>query len=1598
MQPAPSISAEEKRLAALRSYKILDTPPEKSLDDLTALASHICATPMSLVSLVDEKRQWLKSKVGSELRETLCDISFCGHVVAAADLLVVPDASKDKRFDDNPLVPGGEKIRFYAGAPLVTPDGHVIGALCVMDRVPRRLKPSQKEALRVLARQVMAQLELRRNAREIAEGEERLRMAMEAARLGMFDWDLPADRITWSKGHEVLWGFAPGEFGGTYAAFAARLHPDDLPLVNAAVKRCIAARIPFHQEFRVVLPGGTTRWIEALGEFTFCEDGQALRMRGVVFEVTERKRSDESLQLASYCMEHAGDGIFWLTPEGGLLYANKSACATLGYTLGEIQTMNVFDIDPDFPRDKWPGHWARLRELGTRVFETRHRTKDGRLLSVEITANYVRVGNRELNFAFTRNITERKKADAALREREEQLRLYVDHSPAAVAMFDQNMRYLVASRRWIDDYKLADEPLIGRTHYEVFPEIPEQWREIHRRCLTGASESCEEDSFVRPDGSTTWIRWNIKPWHRADGSIGGIIMFTEDITPRKRAEAAVRESEQQYRLLFAGNPHPMWVYDLETLGFLAVNDAAIARYGFSRDEFLAMTIKDIRPEEDIPHLIENIRTSTGEYQDSGIWRHRKKSGEIISVEINSHTLAFDGRCAKLVLAQDVTARQRAEDALRGSEERMRTTAHAANVGLWDWDIVNNTVWYSSEWKAQIGFEDHEIGTDFEEWKSRVHPDDVEPALERVRASLADPGPKYESEFRFRHRDGSYRWMLAQGSLVTNEAGQHIRLLGSQLDITERRRIEAELRASESRFRALFEYAPDGILIASPNGVYLDANASACRLFSYSHEEFVGMDATMLAVESEVPHIAPALEQLQNARDYRREWRFRRKDGSEFPAEVIATTMPDGNIVAIVRDITRHILAEQRLEHLNRVYAVLSDINQSIVRERDITAMLAGACRIAVEKGNFRMAWIGMLDETGKVVPVSSAGAVDGYLDGLIIDPNDETRAKGPTSRALLTGAHVMCADIENDPLFAPWRDRALARGYRASAALPLIVEGKAVGTFNLYASEPGFFEAKETQLLDALAVDISFALEISHRESRRRVAEEELRWRTAFFEAQVESALDGILIVDTKGRKILQNDRFNKLWNIPPEIAANPDDRVQFEWAIGRTKDPEMFARRVAELYASPVEMSRDIVELLDGTVLERGSSPVVDKAGRHYGRIWMFRDITEQRRLEAQFRQSQKMEAIGQLAGGVAHDFNNILAAIMMQADLASSAGDMPAETREMLDEIKRAAERAANLTRQLLAFSRRQVLQPRILDLNEVVTNVTKMLQRILGEDIRLQFNLHPVPLFTRADAGMLDQVLLNLVVNARDAMPNGGSLAINTRAAILSEQQAAELPDSEPGPQVCVSVTDTGCGIAPEHLSRIFEPFFTTKEPGRGTGLGLATVFGIVKQHGGALKVESVVNSGTTIEFMLPAIDHINEAAVSASAPAPPRGGTETILLVEDDPAVRMLTRIVFENKGYKILEADCGPAALEVWESSGGAVDLLFTDLVMPEGIGGHALAAQLQAFKPGLKVIFTSGYSADIAGRELELKAGQNFIQKPSPPNALLEIVRRSLDG
>ena len=391
--------------------------------------------------------------------------------------------------------------------------------------------------------------------------------------------------------------------------------------------------------------------------------------------------------------------------------------------------------------------------------------------------------------------------------------------------------------------------------------------------------------------------------------------------------------------------------------------------------------------------------------------------------------------------------------------------------------------------------------------------------------------------------------------------------------------------------------------------------------------------------------------------------------------------------------------------------------------------------------------------------------------------------------------------------------------------------------------------------------------------------------------------------------------------------------------------------------------------------------------------------DITDRLNLEAQLRQAQKMESIGQLAAGVAHDFNNMLTIIQGHTSALLAKPSLPSEVVDPVQAVYFAAERAAGLTRQLLMFSRKNVMQPRQVDLREVVGNLTQMVQRLIGESIALQFQPPEELPFVLGDVGMIEQVVMNLSVNSRDAMPHGGTLSIGLETAPIDAAYAATHPESRAGRFVRLRVADTGIGMDAATLSRIFEPFFTTKDVGKGTGLGLATVYGIVKQHDGWLEVSSEPGKGTTFDVFFPAGEQkaVSERKETADT-APVSGGTETILIVEDEETLREMARDILKDCGYRILEASTGRQALEVWNQSSGEIDLVLTDMVMPEGISGVGLAEWLLADRPDLKIIFTSGYSSTEIGDELLMRAHAHFLQKPYSHITLARSVRDCLDS
>jgi PAS domain S-box-containing protein len=387
--------------------------------------------------------------------------------------------------------------------------------------------------------------------------------------------------------------------------------------------------------------------------------------------------------------------------------------------------------------------------------------------------------------------------------------------------------------------------------------------------------------------------------------------------------------------------------------------------------------------------------------------------------------------------------------------------------------------------------------------------------------------------------------------------------------------------------------------------------------------------------------------------------------------------------------------------------------------------------------------------------------------------------------------------------------------------------------------------------------------------------------------------------------------------------------------------------------------------------------------------------DVSERAILERQLRQAQKMEAIGQLAAGVAHDFNNILTVIQGHAGLLQQK--LANGQNKSLQEINNAAGRASTLIRQLLMFSRKQVMQFRYLDPNEILHNAIKMLERVVGEHVKIEFQPHNSLPTIHADCSMVEQIAMNLAVNARDAMPSGGRLSITTSLENVHRGPTPMDPEPREGQYVCLTFADTGCGMDTEILSRIFEPFFTTKPVGKGTGLGLSTVFGIVRQHQGWVEVESKPNKGTIFRTYFPSTQHPPDR-IESITDAPLRNGRETVLVAEDEEALRQVVVQVLRFHGYTVLEAASGRDALEVWERADRPVDLLLTDMVMPGGVMGSELAERLSKQCPTLKVIYTSGYSPGMAGKDASLLEGRNFLPKPYSIGELARFVRECLDA
>ncbi len=795
--------------------------------------------------------------------------------------------------------------------------------------------------------------------------------------------------------------------------------------------------------------------------------------------------------------------------------------------------------------------------------------------------------------------------------------------------------------------------------------------------------------------------------------------------------------------------------------------------------------------------------------------------------------------------------------------------------------------------------------------------------------------------------------------------------------------ELRQRAADEELAAVIQTSLDGYCVLTPEGRILELNEAGCRMLDYPREELVGRTIDELMATASPAEAAATRDRIQQTGAARLERKYRSRRGQVIDLEISATFRPTdgGRIIAFFRDITERKRADAilgarlRLSEFAATHALEELLTKTVDEAETVSGSSIGFFHfVDADQNTIRLqtwsthtlAHMCTAEGKGQHYPIAKAGV---WADSL--------RLARPV--------------VHNDYATLAHR-RSLPEGHAPvirELVVPILREDRVVAILGVGNKPTNYLEqdVEAVSQLANLSWDIiarkraDFALQESHAHLRR--AQDVARLGSYTFDVATgtwtaSAQLDALFGIDD---------------SYPHTIAGwveivDPDQRQEMQ---------DYFARHVLG-GRNRFDKEYRIVRRSDGqTRWVSGLGELeFDAAGRPVRMVGTIQDVTERRHLEEQLRQAQKMEVVGQLAGGVAHDFNNILTAITLNLELMRLT-PLPTEARTSIVELEGLSRRAARLTQQLLMFARRKAMQLATLDVNATLAGLVKMLRRLLGEHITLTHVPSPSPLWVEADAAMLDQAVMNLCINARDAMPGGGQLTLAAERIVLDEAKAAALPDARPGEFVRISVSDTGTGIPPEVLAHLFEPFYTTKEIGRGTGLGLASVHGVVHQQQGWINVETVVNRGTTFRIFLP----WSSRATARSAPPPaettlPRG-RETVLLVEDEIIVRQVSVIALRGLGYQVYAAADGAEALRVWEEHRGKFDLLLSDMVMPGGMTGLQLAQALRERKPDLKVLLVSGYSTEIVQAETLLAQGIHFLPKPFESRQLAQTVRRCLE-
>src|ERR1051326_6584482 len=1366
----------------------------------------------------------------------------------------------------------------------------------------------------------------------------------------------------------------------------------------------------------------------------------------------------QSEQRHRQIVDCASDTIYRINTDGHFTFVNPSAAAIVKRTVEDCRGLHFLDlVRDDFKRRAAEFYRQQIAERTLiTYFEFPAVAADGSEVWIGQNVQLLMEQGRVVELqGIARDITTRKQIEEQLMESERRYRLLFESNPQPMWVFDaETLVFLAVNDAAVRNYGYSREEFLGMTIKEIRPK--EEIERLFTRNASSVDGFGSYDSCTwhhrKKDGSIIEVEIC---WHTLEfAGRPAKLVLAQDVTERKRTEAEVRFQQAPFQQLFENAPLGIVRVD-QSDRIVDANKEFQKIFQFSLEEIKDRPINEvIVPAVDRQEAVAfSARTLSGQAVKAEALRQRQ-DGTIVPVQIFGVPIVKDEAAVGVfAIYIDLSERKQAEaerskltEEIEAQRQRLNDILETLPCVVWEAGIDSSDknptpAFVNSYVERMYGYTVQEWLRTPDFWLSTVHPED-RPVLEKGNHELFARG-SLRNELRWIKKDGRVVWGENQIVVVKDSAGDPVGVRGVTTDITDRKRVEAALRSSERKYRDIFTFAPVGIYQSLPDGTIVGANNALAALLGYESVEDLlqaRLDRDIYLRPSERQKLINEYQTLAYVRDLEVQWK--KRDGSLIWVELTAHAIKgSGGAIEYFEGFVHDVTNRKRMQDERQV---ISEIIQGVINTTDVNELLSLIHQSIARYLYAENCFVALYDDSSELMHFPF------WVDKF--DPRPEPRPIGAgfSSHVLRSGNPIIVGPELTEEMAARGEVEKSGSASASWLGVPLRTHQRTIGVLVVqHYEEENVYDNYDLEFLAAVGNQIALAIE--RKRAEQAVFEANFK-ALSDYEELVEriAALGQTLGTARELSLIFRALRDFAVASVPCDgmmISLYDRDRsirkAAYCWADNQEFDP-------ANLLEMPVKDGLTGRAIRNGVVIiendfqpeiRRVKPPPVRQSDDHHiprsalsapmavmGRIVGCVEIQSYRlgayheehatamrmganlaanaienvvlmereqEKEQQLRQVQKMESIGTLAGGIAHDFNNLMTAVTGYSDLAlRSVSDDCLRTR--IEEIKKAGERAASLTRQLLAFSRKQMLQPKVLDLNLVVKGTAKMLTRVLGEDIDLRLQLDESLGQIKADPGQIEQVILNLSVNARDAMPRGGALTIKTENLRLNGRLTQSHLVIEPGDYVMMCVADTGCGMDDETKTYIFEPFFTTKEVGKGTGLGLATVYGIVKQSGGHILVYSEVDQGTTFRIYLPRVDETTAETEQEIKTQPAARGQETILLVEDEEIVRNLAREILQTYGYSVLTAANGHEGLRVGLEFEGPIDLMITDVVMPV-MGGRDMAEKLKGARPDLRVLFMSGFTDDAILHHGAVDESVFFLQKPFSPEALARTTRDILD-